>query len=481
MKRSAMIIDNTAASQNPDDFKLNELENYVKKFSFPRRIGTPGEKIARKMTFLEFKKMGFTPHREHFVCSLFYSINLLRIVLLTLISMVFFMEWVSFIAPAYNMIVLFVYICWALYLLRMSQKPHKINWGKNYLSSNIFVFIPAKSYGMIGNVKIFGKFGEDYKDDLQEEDEVNFHDDYEDGADPYGYLEYGWLPTTEEQKYGNIIISAHTDSKSQSITTITRVRLFKRSFKLFSVLLILFIFGGIMDFIGVDWIHPFLNIITTCMSIIVILFTIILFLNRSLNNSPGALDNASGMACVFALAKYFKDKPLDRFNLYFMQFGVEEFGQQGARKFVLNRLNQFKRKRTFNFNLDMVGETNDTNVPILESIGFKRRQVDPLMQKFIEESTNELGIKLNRLNLPIGAHTDRMAFTKYGFNGIDFASQNAGKWAHSPKDTPDKVNPKILQDVCRIIEKTVKKMDDALKNNMFPEPKDAKHINQAYY
>lgn len=470
---------NDSASHNA--FNLDDLQNYVKKFSFPRRIGTPGEKIARKMTFLEFKKMGFNPHREHFVCSLFYSVNFLRIVLLSLISMVFVMEWVSFVEPSYNMIVLVLYICWALYLLRMSQKPQKINWGKNYLSSNIFVFIPAKSYGMLGNVKIYGKYGEDYKDDVQEEDEVNFHDDYEDGADPHGYLEYGWLPSTEEQKYGNIIISAHTDSKSQSITTITRVKLFKRSFKLFSILLILFIFGSIMDFIGIGWIHPFLNVVTMCMSIIVIIFTIILFLNRSLNNSPGALDNASGMACVFELAKYFKDNPLDRFNLYFMQFGVEEFGQQGARKFVLNRLNQFKRKRTFNFNLDMVGETRDVEVPLLESIGFKRRQVDPLMQKFIEESASELGFKLNRLNLPIGAHTDRMAFTKYGFNGIDFASQNAGQWTHSPNDTPDKVNLKILQDVCKIIGRTVKKMDDALKNNMFPEPKDAKHIRQAYY
>lgn len=465
----------------PPEFNQEKLFEYVKKYSFPRRIGTRGEKIVRKMIYHDFRKIGLKPQREHFICSLFYSVNFLRITLLLLLMMILLMEFVFYLNPIFNLVMFGIFIFLALFMLRMSQKPHKINWGRNYMSSNLFAFVPAKSYGENGNLKVQGLIEEELDEDQTPEDMMQLHDDYEDFLEEEEEVEYGKLPSSTEMNYGNIIISAHSDSKSQSIPTYTRVILFKNVLILFGILCLLFIIGVILAFLRVPWVWFPLEIVTSSITVTLSVLTLILFINKSKNESPGACDNASGMAVVFALADYFKKRPLERFNLYFCQFGVEEFGQQGARRFILNRLRFFKRRRTFNFNLDMVGERSEVKLPIITTVGLTKKPVDPVMMHFIRESADELDIEIEEINLATGAHTDRMAFTKYGYNGIDFASRLCAKWTHTPEDTPDKVSPLVMHYACRVICRSIKKMDVALKNSEFEEPEDAKHLRQAYY
>ena len=49
-----------------------------------------------------------------------------------------------------------------------------------------------------------------------------------------------------------------------------------------------------------------------------------LLMLKSGNKSTGALDNASGMAIVFELSKFFKKNPLTNFNIWLCQFSAEE-------------------------------------------------------------------------------------------------------------------------------------------------------------
>jgi len=463
----------------PEEFKEEKLKYYVEKFSFPRRIGTEGEKKARKLTYLEFKKLGLNPYRENFVCSLFYSISFLRIVLLSIIFFVFSLQIVLFFDPRLNLFVIVIFTFWAIYLMRMAQKPQKINWGKNYYSENIYVFIPA----LIFKIKINSfiqksNLNENDKKGILNNDEFEYDDKKLDSEDLF--KEYN----DREDIIGNIVISAHTDSKSQSIPTIIRVKLFKYSFMIIGILFILVLFSIFIALIGPktwNWVKNLFEIVTILLTTIIIVFTIILFFNRSLNKSMGSLDNATGMAAVFALTDYFRDKPLKRFNLYLCQFGVEEFGQQGSRLFVLNRLRNFKRGRTFNINLDMVGCVDDDKVPFMESIGFLKKPVDPLMTKYIKDCSKKLNIEVEGFNLPTGAHTDRMAFSKYGLNGIDFVSYRAGYYTHSTEDNLEKVNYKIIQQTLRIIICMLQQMDNDLEQNNFPKIKNPKHLRHAFY
>lgn len=455
----------------PPEFDKNILMKLVEKFSFPRKIGSVGEKKSRIMAFEEFKAMDLNPQNESFVCSLFYSEWLLRFVLVNFMGMVAIMQLVLLYKPVLNIYVLATIIIYGTFIFRRTRNPNKLNWGRNYESSNIFAFVPGSSYGEEGNLAVHGEFG------AFEELDIEFEENHENSVN--NEKDYGHTPTEIERNYGNVVISAHSDSKSQSITTVVRVKLFRDAFIIFGFLFIIFIAGIIIDLFNIGDINVPVKIISSIMAGTVILFVIILSFNRNGNESPGSLDNATGMAVVFELARYFKDHPLERFNLWFCQFGVEEFGQMGCRNFLLRRLRHFKVDRTFDFNLDMVGPTEKNKLSICEFNGLIKKPVDPLMMKFIRESANELKIEIDTFNLPTGAHTDRMPFNKYGYNGIDFASTMAGKYAHSPQDSLDKVDPIMLQQACRIICRSAQKMDEALKKGEFEEPREPKHVRQA--
>ena len=68
---------------------------------------------------------------------------------------------------------------------------------------------------------------------------------------------------------------------------------------------------------------------------------IILLLLTTGNKSSGALDNACGMTCVFEIARYFREHPLNSFNVWCCQFGAEELGTMGSRNFCKTYEDQF--------------------------------------------------------------------------------------------------------------------------------------------
>ena len=504
-------IDKTVDPKISDSIKplgKEKLMDYIEKYSFPRQIGTAGEKKVRKMAYKEFKAIGYKPHREEFICSLFFSIWFLRISLASFLTMIITNQILLFYQPAWNLAVFIVFIIWFFYIVKKSRKPHKMMAGKNYHSANIFAFLPAKSYGKPGNRNLIDDYDlddnlDDYEvdDDFErirkrrlkinsrkkmneEKEEMLEIKKEEGGKEEYNEnnkKETSDLPTSDQAHYGNIIFSAHTDSKSQSITTITRIYIFRDIFIIFIILFPVFLIGIFVDLFSNIELDFALKFLTILMTITLAFLTLMLFVNRSGNESPGALDNATGMAVVFALAEYFKDKPLERFNLWFVQFGVEEFGQMGARNWVLKRTRKFKSGRTFNFNFDMVAETTDEELNIVEFVGLNKKPVDPLMMSFVRESAKELGIEIFGLNLPTGAHTDRMVFAKYGYNGLDFASRSSATWTHSKDDTPDKVSSEKLEEAYKIVAKSVEKMDKALIQDNLEKIRNPKHIRHAYY
>ena len=72
----------------------------------------------------------------------------------------------------------------------------------------------------------------------------------------------------------------------------------------------------------------------------------------------GASDNASGTACLLAMAKYFKQHPL-KYSLIFAAFDREESMMEGSKNFIANPpldLSSIK----FNLNIDMITR-NDSN------------------------------------------------------------------------------------------------------------------------
>ena len=69
----------------------------------------------------------------------------------------------------------------------------------------------------------------------------------------------------------------------------------------------------------------------------------------------GADDNASGVAALFAMAKYFKDKPT-KHNIIFAAVDAEEIGSLGADYFLKNYND--KENIVLNINMDMIAHSD---------------------------------------------------------------------------------------------------------------------------
>lgn len=82
---------------------------------------------------------------------------------------------------------------------------------------------------------------------------------------------------------------------------------------------------------------------------------------------PGANDNASGVAMLLNLAKYYSENP-PQYSIAFIAFGAEELGLIGSRYFVEHPLFPLEQIK-FLVNLDIVG-TGDDGITVVNAFQF---------------------------------------------------------------------------------------------------------------
>ena len=407
-------------SKQDQSFNVDRLYNFVKDFSFPRLAGTSGEKKAVDLTIKTFKDIGYEDRiiqKEPFEFSDFYSttlINLMMVINLTfslfILMFIYINLYITIIISGIMAIVVFLIIKG----LKHPENPGFWGeyYGKTISATNIFIKLPAKKL-------------------------------------------------TEDQA-GDIIISAHLDSKSQTFKTYWRVFFYR-----------IWLYGGI--FLGLFFILLFIRTYTIIkinlllvgsgiwtFTILISISNIFLIFLNTHNNSPGALDDASGMAVVFELSRYLKENPLDNFNIWFCQFSAEELGTMGSRVFVNNHEGEFVKGRVFQINLDMISCSCEqkNQVEYLKSYGvLPRKKIAPLLSKYLDTAAKEENVNIKGFHLSTGAHTDSVPFHLRGFDSVDIVTRAGGKYSHNKIDTPDKVDPKILKETCMIIKNVLLSLD----------------------
>ncbi len=401
-------------------FSSEKLYDYVKIFSFPRLAGTSGEKKAVELTVKIFKDIGFTDTQiqlEPFEFSDFYSTTLIKLIMVITLTSSLFILMFAYINLYLTVIIMGALTLFVFLIVKGLKHPEDPGfWGEYYGSTisatNVFVKIPAKI-----------------------------------------------LP---EEKAGNIIISAHLDSKSQTFKTFWRIFFYR-----------IWLYGGIIlgGFLALLFINTFtiieidLLFIRTGLwifTILVVISNIFLMSINTHNKSPGSLDNATGMSVVFELSKYFKKNNLDNFNIWFCQFSAEELGTMGSRFFVNRHEKTFVKGRIFQINLEMIScaSQKKNQVEYLNSFGvLPRKKIAPLLCKYIANAAHEENVKLKGFHISIGAHTDSVPFHLRGYDSIDLVTRDAGKYTHTILDTPDKVDPKVLRDACLIVKNSILSLD----------------------
>jgi hypothetical protein len=173
---------------------------------------------------------------------------------------------------------------------------------------------------------------------------------------------------------------------------------------------------------------------------------------------PGAVDNASGVAALLALAAHFADARLDH-GLVFALYSGEEVGFVGARQHlgVLKDTGELGAIRAV-LNLDMLA----CNKP-----NWIHASADFLAQESVRRAAAAVSIaeKYGGLEIvtPCWPSGDQDPFDDEGIPCVSFTWKGYKyRHTHTPEDTPDKVDEKVLADSFALARQVLVNLDKML-------------------
>ncbi len=383
-----------------------EFENILKKYSFPRLSGSEGELNSFKQLKKEILELGLIPSIQNFNFSTFYSRvypKLAFFLIFCLIS-VFYFKLEGFVV----LVVLILVLISMDILIVVTRAPEKITFGKVLPSQNLYV--KTNNSEQLVN--------------LVNSNRIN------DFTNKVGMF--------------NILFFSHVDSKSQKLTISTRIINVK--IWIFSlVCCVILILLRDLFFIEIELI---ISLFGLAFLMLLAFSTVLTIINITHNKSNGAIDNASGMACVLNLLKYFSRTSnfSENINLWFVFTGAEECGTMGVRNFF-NLIKDFDRKNTLIINFDAIGESVCAFHKSLSQQSSLNRF---FLNSIYSYNRNHKIITVSKKRT-IGAHSDGYFLKKKGYFGVGFGDLITYKFVHSNQDIIENVNAKLLKDLCELL------------------------------
>jgi hypothetical protein len=174
---------------------------------------------------------------------------------------------------------------------------------------------------------------------------------------------------------------------------------------------------------------------------------------RGNNTFYGADDNASGAACVVALAKYFKKNPLP-YSVVFAVLDREESGLEGAYALVV-QFDSANRDIVFNLNMDMIARSDKNEIFVS---GLSHNPSYKYLVDAIQMKTNvkvlmghDTGNDINDWTM----QSDHAAFHKAKIPFLYIGVEDHADY-HKPSDTWDKINFSSYIENCNMIAMMIK-------------------------
>jgi Peptidase family M28 len=168
---------------------------------------------------------------------------------------------------------------------------------------------------------------------------------------------------------------------------------------------------------------------------------------------PGADDNASGVAAMLAIARWFAAHP-PRKSLLFVAFDAEEEGLQGSRHFVANPPVELKRISAV-VNMDMVGR-GDANTLFVAGTRYS-----PKLAPIVTDAARGRQLTLTRGHDQGGGSedwtnsSDHGPFHAAGIPFVYFGVEDHPDY-HRPGDTADKIPRRFYLEATEIVLETVR-------------------------
>jgi hypothetical protein len=162
------------------------------------------------------------------------------------------------------------------------------------------------------------------------------------------------------------------------------------------------------------------------------------------NMYPGANDNASGVAMVMNLAKYFKaKKKKPHYTLVFALFSAEEAGLLGSRHYVANPLFPLEQTKMV-LNFDMVA-TGEKGIFVING-----NMVPKEMDKF-HAINKEKDYVFKMFGTGESSSSDHAPFHDKGVKAVFFYTHSDNADYHETTDTADKLSYKQFEGIFKLV------------------------------
>lgn len=240
------------------------------------------------------------------------------------------------------------------------------------------------------------------------------------------------------------IVMAHLDSKSQPLPLA-----FRGPAIIFAILAWLaFMVFAVLGLLDPVWIMP---AVTTVLGVVSTIAAILLIFCWTDNRSPGALDNASGIATVLGVA----EQESDRNDVAYLITDAEELGLVGARA-IARKLDPVVGV----INID--GIDDDGTFYVLEKFGFPARHIAPHLVAALLTAASETDVAARRRNVPFGLLLDHLPLARAHLPAVtlmrgSFASLRR---VHRPTDSMDNMTGHGIASAVDLVRRSLRILRD---------------------
>ena len=238
---------------------------------------------------------------------------------------------------------------------------------------------------------------------------------------------------------GRVLLSAHYDSKSQLMPVLVRASFFIIGYGLAVLFGIAFIVLGVVFAAGQASLGGKAFFLVSLLSPLMMLG---LLFNFTGNRSPGALDDASGIAVILEVARVLAADPMNNLDVTIAAFGCEEIGLCGSISYLLAHEEELRQRPFYMINYD-IPFTSAGKLVLNTAFELPPVRTCRRLNKLLSETGKEMGIEVSGIYMPVGAGADHMPWVKHGFEATSLVS--AASSIHSSRDTLQKVNREGLR------------------------------------
>jgi aminopeptidase YwaD len=166
---------------------------------------------------------------------------------------------------------------------------------------------------------------------------------------------------------------------------------------------------------------------------------------------PGASDNASGVAVLLSLARYYAAHPA-KYSIAFMSFSGEEAGLIGSGYYVMNPVFPLQQTR-FLVNLDIAGDAT-RGITVVNANEQQTRNRYALLEK-INQEHHFLPSLAARGQAKI---SDHYQFAKKGVPAVYIYTNGAKPWYHDTRDKPKELGFEQVDGLLGLLKEFLKQL-----------------------